>query len=546
MRHIDAVKIYQQTSCLIIDDMSEVRGSLKRMLMSFGVAKIDTAATSPQAIALCRETNYGLVLCDYNLGEGQDGQQLLEELRYSKLLRNSSLFLMITAETSRDMVLGALEFLPDDYLSKPITQEMLQTRLNRIVVRHQDLLPIKREIDNDDFPAAVEQCQMKLDSGGKYTSSYQRLQAELLFRLQRYEEAQSIYEESLKSRSLVWAQLGLGKTYLAQGRYADAQVELERVLEQDQRFVEAHDLLAELHGKQADFKQAQQCMVNAAEVSPKSVLRQRRLAAMAKQNQDSKTSLGARRQVLKFAEHSCHYSPQDYFDISNELLADTSADADRNKQIKDAEMYVKRAVKKHPQDRSIAMQGKAARVKVAVFQGRDEQAQTLVGEAKALYGKGECDPYAELELAEAMEKTGDHEGATALVLKVARENPEDTDLADRVDGLSEEPVSKKGKKMAADLTTKGINHFENKSYEAAIAVFVRATGLFPKHVGLRLNIIHVALTQTKQEEASAHLASLCRDNLAHIGELPKGHRQYPRYSQLCHELDRLYPTLAGG
>jgi len=541
MRHIDAIKIYEQTTCLIIDDMSEVRGSLKRMLMSFGVAKIDTAATSQQAITLCKEASYGLVLCDYNLGDGQDGQQLLEELRYRKLLRNSSVFLMITAETSRDMVLGALEFLPDDYLSKPITQDMLQVRLNRIVVRHQDLLPIKHEIDNDDFPAAIEQCQLKLDNNGKYTSSYQRLQAELLFRLERFEEAQCIYDASLKNRSLVWAQLGLGKTYLAQGRYAEAQVKLEQVLEQDQRFVEAHDLLAELHNQQADFKQAQQCMENAAGVSPKSVLRQRRLATLAKQNQDPKTSLGARRQVLKFAEHSCHYSPQDYFDISTELLDDTTADADHRKQAKDADMYLKRAVKKHPQDRSIAMQGKAARVKLAMFQGKEERAQALIGEAKAIYGSGGCNPYAELELAEAMETTGDHEGATTLMLKVARENPENTDLVDRVDGLSEEPVSAKGKKMATDLTTEGISHFESKSYDAAIAVFVRATGLFPKHVGLRLNIVHVALTQTKQEEASAYLGSLCRENMTHIGELAAGHRQYPRFSQLSQELNRLYP-----
>jgi tetratricopeptide (TPR) repeat protein len=263
---------------------------------------------------------------------------------------------------------------------------------------------------------------------------------------------------------------------------------------------------------------------------------------MAKQNQDPKASLGARRQVLKFAEHSCHYSPQDYFDMSTELLDASTTDADHRRQAKDADMYLKRAVKKHPQDRSIAMQGKAARVKLAIFQGKEERAKALIGEAKAIYSNGDGDPYAELELAEAMDVTGDHEGATALMLKVARDNPDNTDLADRVDGLSEEPVSKKGKKMAANLTKDGISHFENKSYDAAIMVFTRATGLFPKHVGLRLNIIHVALTQSKEEQGSDHLAALCRENMAHIGELSRGHRQYPRYQQLRQELARLYPT----
>ena len=71
---------------------------------------------------MCSYKSYDIVLCDYNLGAGQDGQQLLEELRYRHKLKNTSLFVMITAESSRDMVLGALEYLPDDYLTKPITQ----------------------------------------------------------------------------------------------------------------------------------------------------------------------------------------------------------------------------------------------------------------------------------------------------------------------------------------------------------------------------------------------------------------------------------------
>ena len=151
MRQIDAIKIYQKKSCLIIDDMNEVRGSLKRMLMTFGMSTIDTAATSKLAIDMCEHRDYDLVLCDYNLGDGQDGQQVLESLRFTKYLKNTSMFLMITAETSREMVLGALEYLPDDYLTKPITQAMLQNRLGRIIERHEDLYEIKHAIDQQEF-----------------------------------------------------------------------------------------------------------------------------------------------------------------------------------------------------------------------------------------------------------------------------------------------------------------------------------------------------------------------------------------------------------
>ncbi|MEC8427528.1 MAG: response regulator, partial [Pseudomonadota bacterium] len=101
MQHIDIIKLYQSKHCLIVEDLPEARASLKNMLNTFGLDKIDTAATSQQAIELCEEKHYDLLLCDYNLGEGQDGQQLLEELRFRKLLRNTSMFVMVTAERSR-------------------------------------------------------------------------------------------------------------------------------------------------------------------------------------------------------------------------------------------------------------------------------------------------------------------------------------------------------------------------------------------------------------------------------------------------------------
>lgn len=512
------------------------------MLNTLGVGHADTAATSVQAIELCEHTSYDLVLCDYNLGSGQDGQQVLEELRYRKLLKNTSLFLMITAETSRDMVLGALEYLPDDYLTKPITPAMLQTRLNRIVLRHEDLLPIKQAIDDDDYDLAIEECQARLDSGGKYTSNYLRIQAELLFRQGRFEQAQVIYEESLKSSNPVWAQLGLGKSYLAQKLYDEAEQALNAVVEHDKRFVEAHDLLAELFSAQADFKLAQKHMQDAAEVSPKSVLRQRRLANMAGQNEDKEASLKARRSALKVGEHSCYYTPQDYFDIVSELLKDDSSSSPeaQQKNAKEADMYIKRAEKKHPNDKSIKLQATAAKSRLAIYREKADQAAALLAEAKELHSGGTRDAYAELELAQAMNASGDAEGAAQLVQKVAKENPNNEDVADRADVLSDEPVSAKGRKIAADLTKKGIKLYENKDYDKSIAVFTRAIALFPNHTGLRLNIVQVTLAKVKDHGSSEELKDICQQNLADISDLDESSPQFARYQHLLKQVNKLF------
>ncbi len=541
MRQIDAIKIYQRKRCLIVDDMNEVRGSLKRMLITLGVLTADTAANSEQAIEACEKTSYDLVLCDYNLGTGQDGQQVLEELRYRKLLKNSSMFLMITAETSRDMVLGALEYLPDDYLTKPITPAMLQTRLNRIVIRHEDLLPIKQAIDDNDYDRAIAECQAKLDGGGKYTGSYQRIQAELLFRQEDYDRAQTIYEESLKNSNPVWAQLGLGKTYLARQMFDEAEEQLQAVVEHDHRYVEAHDLLAEVFSQQADYQRSQQAMQAAAEVSPKSVLRQRRLASMAAQNKDQTASLKARRSALKVGEHSCYYSPQDYFDIVSELLQEDDSDTPeaRDKKAKEANMYIKRAEKKHPDDKNIKLQATAANSRLAVYRRKDEEAASYLEQAKTLQAEGGKDAYSQLEVAQAMTANGDPEGAASLIQSVAKQHGNNEDIADRADVLSEEPVSKKGRKIAADLTKKGIKLYESKSFDESIEVFTRAIALFPNHTGLRLNIVQVALAKTKELGTNTDTKQMCQEHLASIANLDESSPQFARFQHLLNQVNKL-------
>ena len=50
------------------------------------------------------------------------------------VINHDAICILITAETTRSMVFGALEYKPDDYLAKPFTQAVLQKRLDKIVL----------------------------------------------------------------------------------------------------------------------------------------------------------------------------------------------------------------------------------------------------------------------------------------------------------------------------------------------------------------------------------------------------------------------------
>ena len=78
---------FAKLSYLIIDDFESFRLSMREMLRSCGAEKIETSAKAFPAIQFCAYNHVDVVLCDYNLGEGKNGQHILEELRHKKLMK---------------------------------------------------------------------------------------------------------------------------------------------------------------------------------------------------------------------------------------------------------------------------------------------------------------------------------------------------------------------------------------------------------------------------------------------------------------------------
>jgi CheY-like chemotaxis protein len=76
---------------LIVDDLVEARSSLKRMATILGGDNIDVATDGIEAMNLIHENEYDIVLADYNLGQTKDGQQILEEARFTQRLRSTAI-----------------------------------------------------------------------------------------------------------------------------------------------------------------------------------------------------------------------------------------------------------------------------------------------------------------------------------------------------------------------------------------------------------------------------------------------------------------------
>ena len=94
---------------LVIDDFASMRSMMASMLKDYGADTIRQARNGKEAIQMIEERVPHLVLCDYNLGEGKDGQEVLEESKERELLPYSSIFFLVTAENTNMMVMGAMD-----------------------------------------------------------------------------------------------------------------------------------------------------------------------------------------------------------------------------------------------------------------------------------------------------------------------------------------------------------------------------------------------------------------------------------------------------
>lgn len=69
-------ELMQNLKYLIIDDFQQMRLSFKGILTAMGAVEIDTCANDEKGINSLPRKTQDLVICDYPVGEGKDGQQV--------------------------------------------------------------------------------------------------------------------------------------------------------------------------------------------------------------------------------------------------------------------------------------------------------------------------------------------------------------------------------------------------------------------------------------------------------------------------------------
>jgi CheY-like chemotaxis protein/Tfp pilus assembly protein PilF len=526
---------------LIVDDFAGIRQLLRESLRSLGARTIDQASSGGEAMSLLTKTRYDVVLCDYNLGEGKNGQQVLEEARIRQLLLPSSVFVMVSAEKSVESVMGAAEHQPDAYLVKPITEGVLLSRLNRVWRRKQIFRLIDQAFMEKDYLRAATLCDEQIAANRTHVIELLRMKARMLERSGQPALARAVYEQVLAQREYHWARAGLGKIRLADGDFEQARQMFQTVIAENRHYIDAYDQLAQAYQGLGRHDEAAAILERAAKLSPNSVPRQRNLGQAALKLGNVVLAEKAFRKCLVIGEYSIRKTPDAYLGLARVCgLKNNTKDALQLLQLAQRDFggeYDDMALRAKITEGLIHHESGDYRN----ARRAGDELETMLGEDPKRPGTAIC-----IEMATLLFAVGVKDTPGEVLAHVVRNNHDNSLLQDEVQAifdkarLSEEgaAIIRAARKEAVDLMNQGVVLWKSGKLPDAVKWMRMARGRVPDNVRVLFNAVQISISHMQQEGYDEELDVEARMVLEHVDKLQPGQQ---RFAQLMEQLRGLQP-----
>lgn len=527
---------YAKLQALIVDDFESFRITLSKMLQEFGIGTVDSVATSNEALRYCASKVYDVILCDQNLGRGKTGQQILEVLRYKPNLNSDSLFVLVSAESNKSIIMAAYDYEPDAYLTKPITGQTLGQRLERLFKQRMALAPIYKALKEKQFDSVVELCEAEINAGNRYAGPCQKILGRVLLQQMNAEKAEALYRSILDVRQLDWAMLGMAQVKRLQGDSLSAQQWLEEIIQFNPLFLKAYDVLSEILAERGDYQGQQKILQKAVDISPLSILRQQELGDVGFKNNDLLAAGNAYRKAVKLGENSCHDDVKFHENFAHTGIQ--LAKLDKNIAapfLRDALKVVADIPVRFGKNNSSKISSYLLESQLCVAVGEDRRAsETLVNAQKIIQSdESAVSLEIKIELVRALRELGNTAESEKLIADLLIEYEGDEDQLQKIDCLLDEPCSAKNKALVAQINKNGIAFYESKDFSRAVDCFTSALQDFPQHIGLRLNLVQALMGQSKAEPDNLQLVTNMQQTMEYIRKIiPDKHLQFKRFHQL--------------
>ena len=524
---------------LIVEDFFNFRLTMKNMLRSFGVLSLDDATNGEEAIRKMAVRKFDIILCDYNLGPGKSGQQVLEEGKYRNFINYSTVFIMVTAENSVEMIMGAAEYQPDDYLMKPFAKEVLEKKIKNVLEKKENFKDIEKALAKNNYAMAISLCDELIAKSPRNLAELMKLKGEILLKKGAAKEAAEFFDKALEMGKVNWALMGRARADMMMGKYQEANELFTSIIAKNDKIMPAYDYLAKTLIKMNDPKGAQAILMKATQISPRAILRQKDLGSIAYRNEDFVTAETSFKSAVEQGKNSCFKNPADYTNLAKTMVQRDAAEEGLD--------VLNSALKMFPEDSDARLHVSVTESYIYKTMNKDEEARNSMKEAEKIVNElaGQIPTELELDLAKAYIMIGEKEKGTEIIRHVVQGNHDNEEMLDSVRAVFKETgMEKQGQAIINEATEEmiklnndGVKLAREGKLAEAITFFERAAAKLPDNKIINANTAQVLMLHMKKNGVNPEKLNDVKTYLDRVQKIDEAYSDLPMLYTMYNELN---------
>ncbi|WP_165862933.1 response regulator [Vibrio sinensis] len=303
-----------QRMILIIDDSPMYRTAAKGMLLKLGYSAnaIDFAQDAREALIKCSNTQYSMVFFDYNLGMKANGFQLIDELDTRGLLGPDCIKIIVTGDSTPEVVRGFMELQPDGYLLKPLNYATLRQRLPQFSSKKRALKETLKLMGDHQYEAAIKSIDEAFFRSEDIIVRSQILKAQCLIATEQLDEARLILNNLKDSGEKSTVFLMLAQIEYQQRNFTQALKFASAVKTDPFKAAQATECCGDIYAAQHQYSKAIQEIEIALKISPKVISRHHKQIDYCIASFELESALAACKGLISEVKHSFRDTPTPY------------------------------------------------------------------------------------------------------------------------------------------------------------------------------------------------------------------------------------------
>lgn len=292
---------------ILVDDQRPFLLMLKGIIQKLGSKSLRIVQSAEGALSDCKKEKFDLVIADLHLGNNKkNGYQLIEQIKLQKLAKPETVYMLVSGDSHKPIVLGSIERNPDDYIIKPFSQAQLVSRISKAFEKKQFLKSVHTEVHNENWDGAIIACKKLLENPRRYRQTCISLLTELYWRTNELQEAMAQIEEVIKEKPVPWALVAMARTKMLLGEH-DESIKLgKQIVSSRLLALEGHDILAKSFMATNRLPDALAQIRLAIDISPFSMERQYLGAAIGRLNKDFEFTKQCCKELFEQSKRSVH------------------------------------------------------------------------------------------------------------------------------------------------------------------------------------------------------------------------------------------------